>query len=303
LQSIFSRHFLLYGLKLERYAPLMEHEYRFSAVMNWLSDMAGQIADAAELESILYALKRGMDNAEGMLIPRFILQTFTGLPATVCDVIIPNYVEKFLSGTQFTDGKPQLDQASLDTFCNLWSQSLIPQLINPRPVSVLEPACGSANDYRFLERYGLSKLLDYFGFDLCSANIENARALFPKVRFDPGNVFEIPAPDKSFDLCITHDLFEHLSLAGLEVAIREICRVTRRGTCIGFFNMDEIPEHLEQPVEEYHWNKLSMARIKEAFASHGFIAQVRHIATFLRQRIGCDCTHNPNAYTLVLLPG
>jgi len=47
LQSIFSRHFLLYGLKLERYALLMEHEYRFSAVLNWLLNIATQINDSA----------------------------------------------------------------------------------------------------------------------------------------------------------------------------------------------------------------------------------------------------------------
>jgi SAM-dependent methyltransferase len=302
LQSIFSRHFLLYGLGLDRFSILMEHEYRFSAVMNWLLDIAGQATDDAELENILHALTQGADNAEGLAIPRFVLQTFTSLPAAVHAVTISNYVESFLSGTKFTDGKPQFYQPSLDTFSNLWRQSLDPQFINLQSLSVLEPACGSANDYRFLERFGISRLLDYSGFDLCPANIENARALFPNARFEVGNVFEIPAADKSFDLCFTHDLFEHLSLAGLEVAIREICRVTRRGICIGFFNMDEIPEHREQPVEEYHWNKLSMASIKEAFAPQGFTAQVRHIATFLRQRIGCDQTHNPNAYNLILLP-
>jgi hypothetical protein len=88
----------------------------------------------------------------------------------------------------------------------------------------------------------------------------------------------------------------------MEVAVREICRVTRLGICIGFFNMDEIPEHRKQPVEEYHWNKLSMARTKELFARFGFTAQVRHVGTFLQQRIGCAHAHNPNAYTFILLP-
>jgi SAM-dependent methyltransferase len=305
LQSIFSRHFLLYGLGLERFASLMEQEYRFSAVMNWLLEIAAQATDAAELENILHALKRKADNAEGLPIPRFVVQTFASLPATEHGVTIPNYVESFLSA--FPTGSDQFHQPSLDTFCQLWNSVLTAEssrvtLHLSRLHSALEPACGSANDYRFLERYGISNLLDYSGLDLCPANIENARALFPNIRFGVGNVFEIPVPDKTFDLCFTHDLFEHLSLRAMEVAIGEICRVTRRGICIGFFNMDEIPEHREQPVEEYHWNRLSMARVKESFAKHGFAAQVRHVGTFLRQRIGCDFTHNPNAYTFILVP-
>jgi hypothetical protein len=64
--------------------------------------------------------------------------------------------------------------------------------------------------------------------------------------------------------------------------------------------MDEIRDHIFRPVEEYHWNTLSMARMKDLFAQHGFAARVWHIGTFLRQQFGCDETHNPNAYTFVL---
>jgi hypothetical protein len=113
-------------------------------------------------------------------------------------------------------------------------------------------------------------------------------------------VFEIAALDKSFELCFVHDLFEHLSLEGMQVAVKEVCRVTRQGLCIGFFNMDEIRDHQVRPVEEYHWNLLSMARMRELFAGWGFAAQAVHIGTFLRQQIGCEQTHNPNAYTFLL---
>src|SRR5690349_15041118 len=101
LQSIFTRHFLLHGLKLQRFAPLMEQECRFSAVVNWLVDTAGRVADATELESILYALKRGADNTEGLPIPRFVVQTLKELPAQIDGVTIPNYIAAFLSGTRF----------------------------------------------------------------------------------------------------------------------------------------------------------------------------------------------------------
>src|SRR5262249_878250 len=182
----------------------------------------------------------------------------------------------------------------------LWAEALrtAAQTSTPcsQPLTLLEPACGSANDYRFLQSYGLSNLLDYTGFDLCPKNIANAQTLFPRTRFAVGNVFEIDAADWTFDLCLLHDLFEHLSLEGLEVAVREVCRVTRRSICVGFFQMDEISEHVVRPLDDYYWNLLSVGRLKTSFASQGFTAQVVHISTFLRQQIGCDYTHNRNAY-------
>ena len=176
------------------------------------------------------------------------------------------------------------------------------RLPKPQPLSVLEPACGSANDYRFLDAYGLGRLVSYAGFDICEKNIANARALFPSVRWEVGNAFEIAAADKAFDLCFVHDLFEHLSLEGMQMAVEEICRITRRGICVGFFSMDETPDHIVREVEEYHWNTLSMTRVRDLFAQFGFGGQVIHVGTFLRRQVGCEFTHNPNAYTFILRP-
>ena len=43
-----------------------------------------------------------------------------------------------------------------------------------------------------------------------------------------------------------------------------------------------------------------MGIMRELFAQHVFEAQVIHVATFLRQQLGCGYTHNPNAYTFLL---
>ena len=300
LQSILSRHFLARVLNAERFSALMEQEYRFAAAMNWLTGLAGRIGDAGELKLVLYALRHGADNAEGIKIPGFVVQSFAALPCVAAGLTIPNYIESVLSRTRFVKGQAKLHDPSLETFRKLWIKALKAEVPAPRPLTVLEPACGSANDYRFLHAYGLARLVDYSGFDICTKNIENARALFPGVSFAVGNVFEIAAPDKAFDLCFVHDLFEHLSLEGMEAAVKEVCRVTRQGLCVGFFNMDEIRDHQVRPVEEYHWNLLSMARMREKFGGCGFTAQVVHIGAFLRQQIGCEQTHNPNAYTFLL---
>jgi len=312
LQSIFSRHFLIRALFGTFFEPLMEAEYRFSAVLNWLRRLTVKNRDPEELAAVLYALKRGADNAEGIEIPAYVLGAFAGLPTRAGELMVPNYVAAFLSEAQNGSGALLTEPPSLDLFRNLWQRVFLGQsatslgtssafpIQSSRLARVFEPACGSANDYRFLHACGLARFFDYTGLDLCAKNVENARTLFPQVRFDLGNVFELDAANQAFDFCFTHDLFEHLSIAGLEVAIRELCRVTTVGICAGFFNMDEIPDHVVCPLDEYHWNTLSMARTRELFARHGFAARVFHIGTFLRQHVGCDETHNPNAYTFIL---
>jgi SAM-dependent methyltransferase len=292
-QSILSRHFLIRALTGERFRPLMDQEHRFGIALNWLVGLVKRGADREELEAILLSLRRGADNVEGAALPRFLPPAFATLPATVGGVTIPNYLEAFL-GANEAAGR----DLALETFCRLWREVLA-GVEAPR-LSVLEPACGSANDYRFLVRCGMARFLDYTGFDLCAKNIENARSLFPEVRFEVRNAFAIAAPDRSFDLCFVHDLFEHLSLEGMERAVQEICRVTRGGICAGFFQMHEMREHVVRVVDDYHLNTLSMARTRELFATNGFIGQVIHIGTFLREEAGARDTHNPNAYTFVL---
>lgn len=318
LQSILSRHFLIHSIAGNQFDTLMRHEYRFAAAMDWLWRVAQLAGDQESREVVLYALRRSSDNAEGLEIPAFIRETFIQLPVQFDGRTIPNYIEEFLKQSAAGD---QFESAGsiLDTFLSLWHRTLrnlsftvAPDRDRPSKgeeqpspaqwcgISVLEPACGSANDYRFLQRYGISTHLDYVGFDLCEKNIANARKLFPDIRFEQGNVFEIFAPSKSFDLCIVHDLLEHLSIAGMEQAVREICRVTRQGGCVSFFQMDEIAEHKIRPRDDYHWNLLSTGRMKELFAQQGFAAQVIHIGSFLSQQTGWSETHNPNAYTFIL---
>lgn len=316
IQSILSRHFLLGVLAPDRWRGLKAEEYRFAGMMDWLQREAGQPDETELRAAILHALRNHSDNAEGLNIPRHVVQTFLALPRNVDGCVLPNYIEEFLLPPPPGFDRSRPFEPVLNTFCRLWNQlmeihppgldfagnssaQIDEQRASPL-LSLLEPACGSANDYRFLHAYGMARRFDYTGFDLCQANVENARALFPKVRFETANVFEIPAPAKAFDLCMVHDLFEHLSLAGLEQAVREICRVTRHGLCTGFFQMDEIPGHIVRPRDEYFWNMLSLNKMRELFARQGFQGQAIHIGSFLAHFTGSGQTHNPNAYTFIL---
>ena len=299
LQSIFTRHFLVRHLFPRRFEALMDEECRFATVMNWLLSVGPALAESEVRTALFHALRQGSDNAEGTQIPGFVTETFRHLPTPADSIEVANYLESFLEGTIQPQTATGIDDTTLRTFERIWKDVLFP-LVRDNAPTVLEPACGSANEYRFLNSFGLAPFLVYTGFDLCAKNIANARGLFPEVHFERGNAFEIKATDKSYDLCFLHDLLEHLSTDGMEVAVREICRVTRRSICVGFFQMYEGPEHVIRPVDEYHWNTLSMDRMRNLFAESGFRAQVIHVGTFLRQKFGCEYTHNPNAYTFVL---
>lgn len=299
LQSILTRHFLIRQLAPGMREGLMHEEYRFSAVMNWLLRNGEELADAHGRHAVLHGLRQGADNAEGLPLPYFLAAAFHALPVDVEGGTVPNYLAEFLTATE-QPLRLLLESAVSNTFLGLWRRALAGLPPNSGRPRVFEPACGSANDYRFISACGLGSLLDYTGMDLCPKNVENARTLFPSIRFTAANVFALPATDREFDLCYVHDLFEHLSEAGLERAVTEVCRCTRTAICAGFFNMQERPEHVIQPHENYHWNTLSLERTRRLFAAHGFTGQAIHVGSFLNVAAGADETHNPHAYTLML---
>ncbi|MFH1719626.1 MAG: class I SAM-dependent methyltransferase [Planctomycetota bacterium] len=291
VQSILTRHFLFERLFGERFGHLMEQELRFGLVVNWLLKLLKKSVNAEQLRSVLDALLTGEDNAEGLEIPAYVSETFDGLavPNYMCDLLIWAPVE--------TTDAP-IPEYLMSTFQAIWHEVLAGE--QPERISVLEPACGSANDYRFIDSFGISRLIDYAGFDLCDKNVHNARQMFPDVRFSVGNAIEIKAEDKAFDYCFVHDLFEHLSIEAVEVAIAEICRVTRYGICAGFFNMHAGLRHVVKPVDDYYWNTLSLAETKAVFKQHTSAVRVIHIDAFLRSQFGCADAHNKGAHTLII---
>jgi len=291
VQSILTRHFLIERLFGKRFAWLGQQELRFGLVVNWLLRLLKKSVVAWQLQAALDALLTGQDNAEGLQIPSYVSETFA-------DLRLPNYICDLLNWVPAETTEAPIPEYLMSTFQTIWSEVLVGE--QPQGVCVLEPACGSANDYRFIETFGIARLLDYTGFDLCEKNVHNARGMFPRARFEVGNVLEIDADDKAFDYCFVHDLFEHLSIEAAEMAISELCRVTRRGICAGFFNMHAGGEHIVKAVGDYHWNALSLVRTKAVFERHCSRIQVIHIDEFLTSRFGCADAHNKGAYTFVV---
>ncbi|HCO96988.1 MAG TPA: hypothetical protein DIU00_24125 [Phycisphaerales bacterium] len=291
VQSILTRHFLIRQLFGERFDVLMEQELRFGLVMNWLLDLQKKLVRANQLHAVLGALLAGENEAEGLEIPPYIRETFASL-------FLPNYMCDLLSWAPVETTDVPIPEYLMSTFQVIWREVLAGE--QSQRISVLEPACGSANDYRFIEASGIARLINYTGFDLCEKNIRNAKQMYPDACFKVGNVFEIEDGDGAFDYCFVHDLFEHLSIEAMEAAIAEICRVTRRGICAGFFNMYDGERHIVRKAGSYHWNNLSMVETREIFKRYASSVQVIHIDIFLRSNFRYGDTHNKGAYTLIV---
>jgi hypothetical protein len=290
IKSILSRHFILEQLAGGRFASLREQELRFALVMNWLLGLSKSSATPDDLQSILLGLRRGADNAEGIQIPGFASRTFRSLAEANELCKIPDYFDLAFSAGEKADSVRAI-------FQHVWNGILQTQSF--QRISLVEPACGSANDYRFLGSFGLMRFLDYLGFDLCEKNITNAREMFPQARFEVGNILAPDFPDNAFNCAIVHDLFEHLSVPAMERAVHELCRITSQAICVGFFSMHEGSHHVVRRVDDYHWNTLGASSIKELFVRHGFSVQLIHIDTFLQSCFHFDQTHNKDAYTLL----
>ena len=197
------------------------------------------------------------------------------------------------------------DHVGQDQFAALWTEAL--RKPPKRRLAVIEAACGSANDYRFFQTYGLAALLDYTGFDLTSLNIDNARQMFPGVDFRIGDVQDIDAADRSHDWAVAHDLLEHLSPAACNRAIDELCRIAGRGVLISFFRMGNHSEHKIQAKRFYHVTS-SRYRIHEQFERHCTDIRWIHVRSFLKERTGFSDYYNntrrPGGYrTISAIPG
>jgi ubiquinone/menaquinone biosynthesis C-methylase UbiE len=184
-----------------------------------------------------------------------------------------------------------------DRYEHRWAQALRDRSVPP--LRVLEFACGSANDYRFFDSYGIARFLDYTGVDLTQANIDNARSRFPGVQFEVGNVIDLPYPDRSYDYVVVSDLFEHLSLEAMGQAVGEAARLAGRGVVFTFFNMADVPEHEVRPKGSYYWNLLSAPLIRARLAQDFDTVTAIHVRTFLRDEFGYQQSYNKKAWTLI----
>lgn len=303
LQSVLTRHFLMERLWPGLFGQLKEHEIRFAVAANWLLGIRKNAALAARHDDILRALLAGpREKPEGVEIPGWVRGIFESLPAEADGMEVPDYISDVLvRAPPGRQDEPPLPDHAASTFLGLFRQALAGAPAPQERPTVVEPACGSANDYRYLDAFGLAAHIDYSGLDLCEKNIANAREMFPAVDFRAGNVLAIEADERTFEICFVHDLFEHLSVEALARAVAEVGRVTDRSFLAHFFQMHEEPQHLVRTREDYHWNRLSLEKVVALFDAAGFeLVRAISIAELAACRFQDATTHNEHAWTLHL---
>jgi ubiquinone/menaquinone biosynthesis C-methylase UbiE len=87
----------------------------------------------------------------------------------------------------------------------------------------LDAACGTGRHAVHLHARGW----DVVGVDANPAMLDRARAKAPEVRFETGQLLDVPLPDASVDLAVCSLALTHV--AELEVVVAELARVVRPG--------------------------------------------------------------------------
>lgn len=281
-QSILTRALVADTLWPGEFTDLIEAEQRFGVVMTWVLRQFHAGVRPADL----------CEQVAARDCPGYVAETHDWLPQQDA---IADYLMLALQNPD-----PCLPEIALETFANCWRAVLAGREVGP-PLHVLEAACGSANDYRFLDSFGFAPHLDYAGFDISAKNIENARRRFPAANFFVASAFATGLPDRAYDFVFAHDLFEHLSPGGLEAAIRELLRVTGRQAWLHFFNLStSAPRHEIVPVDDYHWNLLSLEQLSPLIPDGFGEVEVVEVAEFLNAQFGCCDYYNEEAVTLLI---
>lgn len=188
-------------------------------------------------------------------------------------------------------------ESFLSPFQAVWRQHLQGQASTaPR---ILELGCGSANDYRFWDSYGVATLVDYVGVDVCAANINNARARFPDVRFLIGDACCLDDGDDSCEVVLACDLLEHLSPQGIDSALAEMERLSRDEVWLSLFNASDADHHKYCESGDYYWNTLSVSKISQHLRAAGYSMEIVSVAAELEQRFPGYRHYNRKAHIVI----
>lgn len=287
-QSILTRALLIDRLFPGRFTREIEAEFRFGAVMTWLQ---GRLQAGAEPYALLDAISTTADTS----IPAAIRETYRWLQSGDC--ALGDYMTGALDRPAVSSGRVALNPDALDTFTVFWRRAL------PAPAGtrlpVLEVACGSANDYRFMDAPGLAGHLDYTGLDLCRKNIANARRRFPGVRFIEGSALSSGLAARSRDIVFVHDLLEHLSGPAIEVCLGELARIARDEIWIHLFQATPAPAHEIRPTAAYHVNRISLPAAAATLREHGFEVEAFFIGHWIGEKFGVPDHYNSAAASLL----
>jgi cyclopropane fatty-acyl-phospholipid synthase-like methyltransferase len=176
------------------------------------------------------------------------------------------YDERFVS----TMAMAYLDQTP-------WTQlrlDAVRELVAPSPGDrVLDLGCAAGATSHFLSTFGCETV----GVDAEALAIEQARMLFPSLRFELADVRALLFADGSFDKAVAADLVEHLDDETLVAMLGEARRVLRPGGTLSLYTPN--PCHLIEQLKARdlvlaqnptHVGLRTAAELEAALAAAGF---------------------------------
>jgi SAM-dependent methyltransferase len=125
-------------------------------------------------------------------------------------------------------------------------------LVEPDPADrIIDLGCAAGALTDFLSTSGA----DVVGIDSEPLAIEQARSLFPDLRFEQASVASLPFEPSSFDKAVAGDLVEHLGDATAKAMLAELRRVLVPGGTLSIYTPN--PRH---PIERLKARNLLLAQ-------------------------------------------
>ncbi|MCP4450104.1 MAG: hypothetical protein GY809_01475, partial [Planctomycetes bacterium] len=122
---------------------------------------------------------------------------------------------------------------------------------------------------------------------------------FANIPFLVNSVYD-PHLCSAADYVFVHDLFEHLSPCGLDLALDQVMQLAHKQAWLHFFNLTDIEQHDFRQVGTYYWNTLSLRQIKETLSAYTSRIEVISIPTLLQAKFAWNQYHNQEAVTLLV---
>jgi ubiquinone/menaquinone biosynthesis C-methylase UbiE len=105
-------------------------------------------------------------------------------------------------------------------------QSITELVASVRPRSLLEVGCGEGHLARHLWDGGVRPRT----FEICDVELDRLAALPPEIHAQQASIYDLPYPDRGFDLVICCEVLEHLEDPAAGLA--ELARVSERRVLI-----------------------------------------------------------------------
>lgn len=94
-----------------------------------------------------------------------------------------------------------------------------------RNIKILEVGSNIGNQLLLLQKLGFKNL---YGIEINSYAVEFSKSRTRNINIIQGTVFDIPFKDRYFDLVFTSGLLIHISPSDITMAMKEICRCTKK---------------------------------------------------------------------------